>query len=212
MVPWLQWYMYFFQERTSFSIYSKNTCHSLQPEHSQTLKLLYAMLYVWSYQASPLKDVSFSVYSVHRQHDCTIISRKREGQNSHVQLMTVYKTYWFQALEDLKDATWHPSLYKLRIQEQWIEGDRLVWNHFGTEGPRTTNNIKAMHGKLKRNVQHTHPNIFTIIQTFKKTQNSNDINIILKRSHGNVRPRAKKNININQRLAMMKTKQNSCAK
>jgi len=72
-------------------------------------------------------------------------------------------------------TTWHPALYKLHIQEQWIEGDRLVWNHFGTEGPRTTNNIEAMHGKLKRNVQHTHPNIFTTIQTFKEIQNSNDI-------------------------------------
>jgi hypothetical protein len=51
-------------------------------------------------------------------------------------------------------------------------------NHFGTEGPRTTNNIEAWNGKLKRKVQHSYPNIFTIIQTFKEIQNSNDINRI----------------------------------
>ena len=49
---------------------------------------------------------------------------------------------------------------------------------FGTEGSRTTNNIEAMHGKLKRNVQHTHTHTFNIIQTFKEIQNSNDINRI----------------------------------
>ena len=87
---------------------------------------------------------------------------------------------WFQALEDLEDFdvphdTQRLTDYKTR---QWIERDGLVWNHFGTGGPRTTNNIVASNGKLKRKGQHSYPNIFTIIQTLKEIQNSNDINRI----------------------------------
>jgi hypothetical protein len=45
------------------------------------------------------------------------------------------------------------------IREQWI-GDR-------TERPRTTNNRKVWHRKLKKKVQHGHHRIFIMIQTLK---------------------------------------------
>jgi hypothetical protein len=61
------------------------------------------------------------------------------------------------------------------IITQWIERDHTVWNHFNTEGPRTTNHIEACHGKVKKKVQHCHPNIYTIIQAFKDIQASNEI-------------------------------------
>ena len=50
---------------------------------------------------------------------------------------------WFQALEDLEDADipYDTQSFTDYITEQWVEGDILVWNHFGTERPRTTNNI-----------------------------------------------------------------------
>ena len=113
---------------------------------------------------------------------------------------------WFQALEDLEDAgiPHDTQPFPDYITEQSVEGDRLVWNHFGTEGPRTTNNIEAWHGKLKRKVQHSHPNIFPIIQTFKEIQNSNDINRIQREAGETVRPRAKKYLNIDRRLAILK--------
>ena len=113
---------------------------------------------------------------------------------------------WFQALEDLEDADipYDTQSFTDYITEQWVEGDILVWNHFGTEGPHTTNNIEAWHGKLKKKVQHSHPNIFTIIQTFKEIQNSNDINRIQREAGGTVRPHAKKYHNIDRRLAILK--------
>jgi len=98
---------------------------------------------IWSYQTSPLKGVSFSVYSVHRQQDCNIIPRKREGQNSHSMcscptaddcIEDVLVPVFRRSKRGLYTA-WHPTRYKRYIQEQWIEGDRLVWNHFGNEGP-----------------------------------------------------------------------------
>ncbi|XP_021370157.1 uncharacterized protein LOC110461150 [Mizuhopecten yessoensis] len=56
------------------------------------------------------------------------------------------------------------------VTEQWVEGDRPTWNHFSIEGPRTTHHLEAWHGKLKKRVLHAHPNIYTIIQTFKDTE------------------------------------------
>ena len=124
---------------------------------------------------------------MYRQQDCKPYTEKKRGHISHstcscptADTFDCIEHVWFQALEDLEDVdiphyTQSFTDYKTR---QWIEGDGLVWNHFGTEGPRTTNNIEASHGKLKRKVQHSHPNIFTITQTLKEIQNSNDINRI----------------------------------
>jgi hypothetical protein len=56
------------------------------------------------------------------------------------------------------------------IITQWIERDHTVWNHFNTEGARKTNHIEAWHGKVKKKVQHCHPNIYTIIQAFRDIQ------------------------------------------
>lgn len=79
-----------------------------------------------------------------------------------------------------------------------------MWNHYETDGPRTTNNIEAWHGKLKKKVKHAHPNIFTIIQTFKDIDNADAINRIQIEAGGTVRPRAKKYCNIDNRLATLK--------
>lgn len=50
---------------------------------------------------------------------------------------------FFQVLEDLEDADIPHETQPIThyIAEKWIEGDRLVWNHFGTDGPCTRNNI-----------------------------------------------------------------------
>ncbi|XP_065941874.1 uncharacterized protein [Magallana gigas] len=79
------------------------------------------------------------------------------------------------------------------VTEQWVNGDRLIWNHFGTNGPRTNNNLKAWHGKLKRMALHAHPNIYTVIKIFKDIQNGKEILQIQKQrstrtSRGDCRP------------------------
>ncbi|XP_060068385.1 uncharacterized protein LOC132548532 [Ylistrum balloti] len=113
---------------------------------------------------------------------------------------------WFQTLQEADDADIpHPVLpFTDIVTEQWIEGDRTTWNHFSTEGPRTTNHLEAWHGKLKENVLHAHPNIYTIIQTFKDIQDMNDISRIQRDAGGTIQPRKKKYANIDRRLATLK--------
>ena len=113
---------------------------------------------------------------------------------------------WYQALEDRDDAdiTDLTQRFTDYVTEQWVEGDRLVWNHFGNQGPRTTNNLEGWHSKLKRIVQHAHPNIFTTIQTFKDLQNANELNRIQRAAGGSIRPKAKKYLTIDHRLTTLK--------
>lgn len=113
---------------------------------------------------------------------------------------------WFQALEDRDNAdiTDSTTPFTDYVTEQWVEGDRTMWNHFGTQGPRTTNNIEGWHSKLKKMTQHAHPNIFTAIQMFKDIENANAINRIQRAAGGTTRPRAKKYLNIDSRLATLK--------
>ena len=59
---------------------------------------------------------------------------------------------WFHALEDRDNAdiTQLAQPFTDYVTDQWVEGDRSFWNHYGTEGPRTTNNIEGWHSKLKK--------------------------------------------------------------
>ena len=63
---------------------------------------------------------------------------------------------WFQALQDRDDAdiTQLTQSFTDYMTEQWIDGDRTIWKHFRTQGPRTTNNIGGLHNKLKKMTQH----------------------------------------------------------
>ena len=58
--------------------------------------------------------------------------------------LDVIEDVWFQALEDRDDAniTQLTEQFTDYVTEQWVEGDRTLWNRFGTEGPRTTNNVE----------------------------------------------------------------------
>ena len=113
---------------------------------------------------------------------------------------------WFQTLEDRDDANLTPLTEPFTdyVTEQWVEGDRTCWNHFGTEGPRTNNSIEGWHSKIKKMTQHSHPNIYTAIQMFKDIQNSNEIRKIQIAAGGTIRPRAKKYLNIDRRLSILK--------
>ncbi|KAK3102328.1 hypothetical protein FSP39_010519, partial [Pinctada imbricata] len=102
---------------------------------------------------------------------------------------------------DITDLTERFTDY---VTEQWVEGDRLVWNHFENQGPRTANYLEGWHRKLKRIVQHAHPNIYTTIQTFKDLQNANEINRIQRAVGGSIRPKAKKYLTIDHRLSTLK--------
>ncbi|XP_069136696.1 uncharacterized protein [Argopecten irradians] len=113
---------------------------------------------------------------------------------------------WFNALDDLEDAELPNDTTPLTdyVVNQWIEGDTTMWNHYTTEGPRTTNHLESWHAKLKKKVQHAHPNLYTIIQVFKDTEASNEISNIQKRAGGSQRPRSRKYRRIDSRLTVLK--------
>ena len=113
---------------------------------------------------------------------------------------------WFHCLQDLDDTDLpvDTTPFTDYIITQWIERDHTVWNHINTEGPRTTNHIEAWHGKVKKKVQHCHPNIYTIIQAFKDIQASNEIHRLQLQAEGIQRPRPRKYRNIDSRLRLLK--------
>ncbi len=113
---------------------------------------------------------------------------------------------WTNTLQDLEDTDLpvNTTSFTNYVSNQWIERDNDTWNHFSTEGPRTTNHLEAWHGKLKKKVQHSHPNIFTIIQIFKDIQAANEINQIQLQAGGTQRPRPKKYRTIDSRISTLK--------
>ena len=50
---------------------------------------------------------------------------------------------------DEADLTELTELFTDYVTEQWVEGDRPMWNYFG---PRTTNYIEGWHSKLSISV------------------------------------------------------------
>lgn len=50
--------------------------------------------------------------------------------------------------------------------------------HYQTEGPRTNNHLEGWHNKLKKRVKTAHPNIYKIIEEFKKEQAANEVKMI----------------------------------
>ena len=108
--------------------------------------------------------------------------------------MDLIEDVWFNALNDLEDIDTpaKTTTFTDYVTIQWIDGDRQVWNHFNTDGPRTTNHIEGWHNKLKKKVSHAHPNIFTLISTFKDIQVANEVTRIQRNAGGTIRPKAKR--------------------
>jgi hypothetical protein len=46
------------------------------------------------------------------------------------------------------------------------------------DGPRTTNHLEDWHNKLKKHLQHPHPNIFNLIKLLKHEEAINDMKMI----------------------------------
>ncbi|XP_069142033.1 uncharacterized protein [Argopecten irradians] len=113
---------------------------------------------------------------------------------------------WFHALNDLEDADvpQYTTAFTDYVITQWIERDQPLWNHFETEGPRTTNHVEGWHNKLKKKVEHSHPNIYSIIRVFQEIQANNEITRIQHAAGGQTRPRAKRYRNIDSRLTQLK--------
>ncbi|VDH92729.1 Hypothetical predicted protein [Mytilus galloprovincialis] len=102
---------------------------------------------------------------------------------------------WFTALEDAEEIAINTTAFADYVTEYWVEGyNRQHWNHFSNEGPRTNNHLEGWHSKLKKHVNHAHPNIYILIEILKKTQANTEANQLTSLKYRN----------INNRLATLK--------
>ncbi|XP_076094650.1 uncharacterized protein LOC143065150 [Mytilus galloprovincialis] len=79
---------------------------------------------------------------------------------------------WFQSLQDLEniDTDINTARFTDYVTEYWVEGNRHLWNHYNTVGPRTTNNLEGWHSKIKKIVQTPHPNIYKLIELLQRQE------------------------------------------
>jgi len=59
---------------------------------------------------------------------------------------------WFNALEDLEQSspTTNPTSFTGYVTTYWVETHRHLWNHYLTQGSRTTNHLEGWHSKIKK--------------------------------------------------------------
>lgn len=86
---------------------------------------------------------------------------------------------WLHALADSPDTT-KARLFADYVTETWIEGhfEQHMWNHFDTDGARTTNHLEGWHSKLNRIVKKSHPNLFEFILVIQVEQSVNEIKLL----------------------------------
>ena len=154
----------------------------------------------------------FSLHTMHLEENTTHWDADRlSRERRHVRRAAVLplvplqrvEDVWFNALDDLEDADLPVNITPFAdyVTAQWVEGDRVLWNHYDTDGPRTTNNLEGWHGRLERKVDHAHPNIFNIIDIF---QAANEVRQLQRLAVGVNRPRAKKYRDSDRRLTELK--------
>jgi hypothetical protein len=90
------------------------------------------------------------------------------------------------------------------MREFWVEGHRFLWNHYQTEGPRTTNHLEGWHNKIKKKVHRAHPNIYLIIEVLQNTQTVTECTIIQYAAGGARPPKRHRYIVIDTRLQLLK--------
>lgn len=115
---------------------------------------------------------------------------------------------WFHALEDIEDININiPTLpFTDYVTSYWVEGNRDLWNHYATEGPRTTNHLEGWHGKLKKLVKAPHPNIFNMVKLLQHEEAVHACTLLQYQAGGKRVPRKRKYREIDSRLTTLKTR------
>lgn len=110
---------------------------------------------------------------------------------------------WLNALEEA-DLD-HPGVLRFAdyVTEQWVDGQRDVWNHFETVGPRTTNHVEGWHSKINKLVTH-HPNIFRFISLIKQEQSFCEVTLKQLAAGAPLKPRKRKYRHLEERLVTEK--------
>ena len=111
---------------------------------------------------------------------------------------------WFWALDENDDLS--DSVVKMKdyITETWVEAGRSHWNHFATEGPRTTNHIEGWHSKINKKLNNPHPNIYLFMQLLAQEQAANEVKVIQRSAGGKTRPKKVAYRRVDQRLQRLK--------
>ena len=111
---------------------------------------------------------------------------------------------WFWALDENDDLS--DSVVKMNdyITETWVEAGRSHWNHFATEGPRTTNHIEGWHSKMNKKLNNPHPNIYLFMQLLAQEQAANEVKVIQRSAGGKTRPKKVAYRRVDQRLQRLK--------
>ncbi|KAK3105101.1 hypothetical protein FSP39_017266 [Pinctada imbricata] len=113
--------------------------------------------------------------------------------------------YWLNAVADAPPRTDYTRLLDY-VAETWMES-RLrpeTWNHFSTNGPRTSNHLEGWHNKLKKRVGASHPHIFILINLFQKEQAANEVKMVQYTSGGTRRKKSKKYRDVDEKLSNLK--------
>lgn len=99
---------------------------------------------------------------------------------------------WFQVLEEVDSDDRSVVDFSDYVTETWVENNCPMWNHYETEGPRTTNHLEGWHHKLNNQMHRAYPNIFTIIKLLQTFQSANEIKIIQLAASGKRRKEEKR--------------------
>ncbi|XP_067679730.1 uncharacterized protein [Haliotis asinina] len=90
------------------------------------------------------------------------------------------------------------------VTEQRVEGgELLLWNHFDTDGPRTTNHVEGWHSHLNT-LSACHPNLFKFVDLLKQQQSRVEITISQLQNGGSRHPRKKLYRALDDRLTVLK--------
>jgi hypothetical protein len=139
-----------------------------------------------------------------REHDITRFVRRAAVLPLVPQHLV--EDVWLNALEDIGEADNVPDTTSFTdyVTELWVEGNRVSWNHYQTEGPRTTNHLEGWHNKIKKNVHHAHPNIYQIIEVLQNTQAVAECTIIQYGAGGARPPKRRRYRVMDTRLQLLK--------
>ena len=77
------------------------------------------------------------------------------------------------------------------VYPTWISGQYRFrqWNYFDFQGPRTNNNVEGWHSRLKKVVGKPHPNLYEIIDVFKREEASTKVKLLILQAGAQQAPR-----------------------
>ena len=157
------------------------------------------------YSVYLVKDIEMRTSDIlQREHDITRFVRRAAVLPLVPQHLV--EDVWLNALEDIGEADNVPDTTSFTdyVTELWVEGNRVSWNHYQTEGPRTTNHLEGWHNKIKKNVHHAHPNIYQIIEVLQNTQAVAECTIIQYGAGGARPPKRRRYRVMDTRLQLLK--------